>query len=207
MQTRFLPLAAFVLLMSCSPDKGGRDDNSGMAEGAPGGLSSRDTMPTSTDTGAAGEIVDASPAGVLSQMNVANTIEIQLSNLAARKATAPAVKQVAQKLATDHSKNREQVRALAQQLNVQLTPARGGSISAADSVAMPSDLEGESGAEFDRAFIRHEIADHQTSVQKIEAQLLPAAESPQIKEYLEKTLTEMKGHLASLQQVQQQLGS
>lgn len=63
------------------------------------------------------------------------------------------------------------------------------------------------GAEFDRAFIQHEISDHQTSIQRIETQLLPAAEAPRIKEYLQTTLTEMKGHLASLQQVQQQLAS
>ncbi|HEX2250829.1 MAG TPA: DUF4142 domain-containing protein [Gemmatimonadales bacterium] len=152
-------------------------------------------------------MVEAGPAGVLSQLNVSNTTEIQLSNLATRKASAPGVKQIAQKLATDHTRNREQLRALAKQLKVNLVPAQGGSVSAADSVAMPSDLEGKSGAEFDRAFIEHEIEDHQTNIQRIETQLLPTAESQQIKEYLGKTLTEMKGHLASLQQVRQQLGS
>ena len=177
-----------------------------MAQGAPADVSGRDTI-SSPGGGDSAGMVDAGPAGVLSQMNVANTTEIQLSNLATRKASAPAVKQIAQKLAKDHARNREQVQKLAQELDVKLVPARGGSVSAADSVAMPSDLEGKSGSEFDRAFIEHEINDHQTSIQRIQTQLQPAAESPRIKEYLEQTLTEMKGHLTSLQQVQQQLGS
>jgi putative membrane protein len=205
MNPKALSAAALILLLSCSPDTDRRGGDTGMAEGAPGGISSRDTMPRSgADTVG---MTDAGPAGVLSQMNVANTTEIQLATLATKKASAPAVKQIAQKLATDHIKNREQVQALAKRLNVNIVPAKGGSVSAADSVAMPADLEGNSGAEFDRAFIQHEIEDHQANIQRIETQLLPAAESPQIKEYLEKTLTEMKGHLASLQQVRQQLGS
>ncbi|HZB27575.1 MAG TPA: DUF4142 domain-containing protein [Gemmatimonadales bacterium] len=197
--------AALLLMISCSPDSNRQGGDTGMAEGAPGGISSRDTMPRSgADTAG---MDDAGPAGVLSQMNVANTTEIQLSTLAAKKASAPAVKQIAQKLTTDHTKNREQVQALARQLGVNLVPVKGGSVSAADSVAMPADLVGKAGAEFDRAFIEHEIQDHQANTQRIETQLLPAAESPQLKEYLEKTLTEMKGHLASLEQVRQQLGS
>lgn len=205
MNAKVLSVAALILVISCSPDTDRHRGDTGMAEGAPGGISSRDTMPRSgADTAG---MADAGPAGVLSQMNVANTIEIQLSTLASKKASAPAVKQIAQKLAKDHTRNREQLQALAGRLNVNLVPARGGSVSAADSVAMPADLEGKSGAEFDRTFVRHEIEDHQANIQRIETQLLPAAESPQIKEYLEKTLTEMKGHLASLEQVRQQLGS
>lgn len=205
MNAKVLSVAALILVISCSPDTDRHGGDTGMAEGAPGGISSRDTMPRSgADTAG---MADAGPAGVLSQMNVANTIEIQLSTLASKKASAPAVKQIAQKLAKDHTRNREQLQALAGRLNVNLVPARGGSVSAADSVAMPADLEGKSGAEFDRTFVRHEIEDHQANIQRIETQLLPAAESPQIKEYLEKTLTEMKGHLASLEQVRQQLGS
>jgi putative membrane protein len=205
MNPKISSAAALLLLISCSPDSNRQGGDTGMAEGAPGGLSSRDTMPRPGGDTAA--MADAGPAGVLSQLNVANTTEIQLSTLAARKASAPAVKQIAQKLATDHTKNREQVQALARELNVNLVPARGGSVSAADSVAMPADLDGKSGAEFDRAFIQHAIQDHQANIQRIETQLLPAAESPQLKGYLEKTLTEMKGHLASLDQVRQQLGS
>jgi putative membrane protein len=178
-----------------------------MADSAPGGISSRDTMqPVMGDSAAISAADATTPAGILSQLNVSNTMEIQLAALASKQAASPEVKQVAKKLATDHSKNREQVQALAQELDVTLTPARGGSLSGADSVALPPDLQGKSGADFDRAFIQHEINDHQSNIQKIETQMLSSAQDPQLKSYLQKTVTEMQSHLASLEQVQERLG-
>jgi len=179
-----------------------------MADSAAGGLSSHDTMSAMAgDSGAVSGNTAVTAEGVLSQMNVANTTEIQLSTAAAKKARSAPVKQIARKLAADHTKNRQEVRALAQKLNVSLTPGQGGSVSAADSAAMPSDLQGKSGADFDKAFVQHEIDDHQANIDKIQHQILPALQNEQIKSYLQKTVTEMQGHLSSLQKVQQQLGS
>jgi putative membrane protein len=208
MKLLLLSVAWSALLISCSPDNDRRSGDVGMAEGAPGGISSRDTMPATTaDTGAVGGNTGVTPAGVLSQMNVANTTEIQLSTLASKKATSPQVKEIARKLVTHHSKNREEVRALARKLNVTLTPAQGGSISSSDSVALPQELQTQSGAEFDKAFVRHQITAHQANIDRIQNQTLPAVEDAQLKAYLQKTLTAMQGHLASLQQAQQQLGT
>ena len=207
MKIVLFPTAVLALLMSCSPANDRRGGDTGMADSAPGGLSSRDTMPSSGDPAAVSGNSSATPEAILSQMNVANTMEIQLSTLATKKAASSKVKQVAQKLVADHSKNREQVRALAQKVNVQLTPSQGGSVSAADSVAMPPDLQGKSGADFDQAFIQHQIDDHESSIQRIQTQILPAVQNDEIKTYLQKTVTDMQGHLTSLKQVQQQLGS
>jgi putative membrane protein len=208
MKHPLISAAVLALLVSCTSGNDRRDGDTGMAEGAPGGISSRDTMqPVTADSAgvSAGEV--STPAAILSQMNVANTTEIQLATLASKKATSPDVKRIARKLVADHTKNREQVRALAQKVNVTLTPAQGGSISAADSVAMPADLQGRSGADFDRAFVQHEIEDHRSNIQKIETQMLPSSQDAQVKGYLQKTVSEMQTHLASLEQVQRQLGS
>ena len=72
---------------------------------------------------------------------------------------------------------------------------------------MPSDLQGKTGSDFDRAFVQHEIDDHQSNIDKIEKQILPSIQNEQVKSYLQKTVTEMQSHLSSLKQVQQQLGS
>jgi len=215
MRTVFIPVAVVAVLVSCSSGNR-RNTESGMVEGGAGGLSTRDTIPSgamgsprsdSTAKTADSSATASSPAAILSQMNVANTTEIQLATLAAKKASSPKVKQIARKLATDHSKNREQLRGLAQKLNVTLTPAQGGSVSAADSAAMPPDLQGKSGRNFDRAFVQHEIADHQSNIQKLQTQAIPSAQDAAVKAYLRKTITEMQAHLSSLKQVQQQLGS
>jgi putative membrane protein len=208
MKTLWLPAAALGLVLACSSGDNRRGGDTGMADSAPGGMSSHDTMSMSGDSSTAvGGNTAVTPEGVLSQMNVANTTEIQVSTLASRKASSASVKQIAKKLAADHTKNRQEVRALAQKLNVNLTSAQGGSVTPADSAAMPADLQGKSGSDFDKAFVQHEIDDHQANIDKIETQIMPSMQNEQVKAYLQKTLTAMQGHLSSLQKVQQQLGS
>jgi putative membrane protein len=209
MRSALLPAAALAFLTFCSPGTD-RQSDTGMANDPAGGMSSRDTAPSSApapaggDTGAGNE---ATPPAILSQMNVANTMEIQLSRMASKQATTPAVKRIATQLVTDHSKNRKEVTALAKKLNVSLTPAAGGNVGASDSAAMPADLQGKSGPDFDRAFVQHQIQLHQNNIQKIQNQLLPAVQEPQLKTYLQKTLKEMQGHLATLEKTEQQITS
>lgn len=207
MRSALLPAAALALLTFCSPGND-RQSDTGMANDPAGGMSSRDTAASSAPApagGAAGTGTEATPPAILSQMNVANTMEIQLSRMASKQATTPAVKRIAAQLVTDHSKNRNEVTALAKKLNASLTPAAGGSVSASDSAAMPAELQGKSGAEFDRAFIQHQIQLHRNNIAKIESQLLPAVQEPQLKAYLQKTLKEMQGHLATLEKTEQQI--
>jgi putative membrane protein len=213
MRYAVLPSALLVLVVSCSSGDQ-KSSETGMAEGGAGGLSTRDTMPATTDTmsftrpgSSTGTEAASAPAAILSQMDVANTTEIQLSTVAAKKASSPRVKQIARKLAADHTKNREELRALAQKLNVTLTSGQGGSVSAADSAAMLPDLRGKSGRVFDRAFIEHEINDHQSSIAKLQTQVIPSVQNADIKAYLQTTVKDMQGHLSSLKQVQKQLRS
>jgi putative membrane protein len=207
MKATLLPAAALALLTFCSPSGDRQNRETGMGGATAGGISSNDTMPTaSSDSAATGEAAPT-PAAMLSQLNVANTTEIQLAGIAAKKATSAQVKQIARKLVTDHTKNRAQLRALAQKLDLNLTPAQGGDISSADSAAMPSDLQGATGADFDKAFVRHEIEEHQANIEKIRGQMIPAAQNQQVKSFLQKTVSEMESHLAALQKAQQQVGA
>jgi putative membrane protein len=209
---RYAVLTLLALLVSCSPGNR-RSSDTGMVEGGAGGLSTRDSMPSTTDTisftradsGKTG--ASSAPAAILSEMNVANTSEIQLSTVAARKARSPKVKQIARKLAADHAKNREELRALSQKLNVTLTPAQGGSVSAADSAALPVDLRAMSGRNFELAFLDHEIEDHRSVIERLQTQVIPSVQNADIKAYLQKTLKEMQSHLSMLQQMRKQLGS
>ncbi len=215
MRTVLFPAAALALLTFCTPGNNRQSGETGMAGGA-GGQSSSDTMASSSAANSSSAAADtatnnaaspATPAAILSQLSMANTMEIQLSKMAQKKASSPKVKQVAAKLLADHSKNEAQLKALAKQLNVTLTPSAGGNPTAADSAAMPSELQGKSGAQFDQAFVQHEIDDHQSNIEKIQTQMLPSAQNAQVKSYLQKTVTAMQGHLASLQQAQKQLSS
>lgn len=193
MRRVLFPAAALALLTFCSPGNNRRTGETGMAT---------DTAahPSADSASAAPAAEAATPVAILSQLYMANTTEIQLSKLAQKKASSPLVKRVAAKLAADHAKNREEERALAQKLNITLTPT-------SDSAAVPSELQGKTGRDFDKTFVEYEIKAHQDNIDKIQTQLLPAASSPEEKAYLQKTLTAIQGHLASLKQVQEQLDS
>jgi putative membrane protein len=195
MRSVLLPAVVLTVLTSCSPaDNNRRARETGVAEGAPPG----DSSPADSTI---------RPDAILSQLYVANTAEVQLSRLVARKASAPAVRQLARRLAADHAKNREEARALAQKLNLSLIPAAGGDISVADSASVPPELQNKTGRDFDEAFVAHEIKEHEDNIEKIRSQLLPAAQNPELRAYLQKTLTAMQEHLANLKQTQQQIGS
>jgi hypothetical protein len=47
MPPKVLLPAALLLLLSCAPENDRRRGDTGMSQGAPGGISSRDTMPVS----------------------------------------------------------------------------------------------------------------------------------------------------------------
>src|SRR3954463_4386702 len=110
MKRPVLPVAVLALLTFCSPDRNRQTPETGMGGATAGGLSSNDTMPTGgADSSAPAGAATPSPAGILSQLSVANSAEIRLANMVAKEATSPQVKQVARKLAADHGKNLEQL--------------------------------------------------------------------------------------------------
>jgi putative membrane protein len=177
-------------LLACSSGNNRHNSESGIA---------RDTA-ASVVSDSAGVTVP----GLLSRLYMANTTEIQLSRLAARKAASPSVKQIATKLASDHARNREAEQALAQKLDISLPPAALGD-AAPDNTAIPPELDGKTGTEFDRVYVEHEIVTHQANIEEIQNRLLPMTRSPEVRAYLQKTLTLIHGHLEALKRVRQQL--
>lgn len=223
MRWLLLPAAAAVLVVSCNSGRDARSGSSGSETGMSGGTSgapaSRDTATsagggaTGTTSGATSTTGAASPSGatgeamdasaILSQLAVANETEIQEAKTAASKASSPQVKRFANALAQQHQQNLQQGRALARQMKISLT-AGTGTASESQSAAM-GEMAGKSGADFDRAFLEHQIQAHQQNIDKIQNTMLPAANDAQLKSYLQKTVTAMQGHLKQAQQLEEQL--
>ncbi len=160
------------------------------------------TTGAATPSGTNTEAMDAS--GILSQLASANQAEIQEAKDAQSKASNPQVKRFAAKLAHDHQQNYQEAQALAKRLGVTLA-APSGTVSESQSAAM-GEMVGKTGAEFDRAFLEHEVQAHQQNIDKIQNTMLPAAKNPRLKAYLQKTATAMKGHLQQAQQLEQRVG-
>lgn len=197
MRSSLLPAVALAALIGCSPgpnDRAAAEGGAGDTLGSTMGDTASATSPTGSDA-------PVTPAGTLSQLSTVNAAEIAMSRPAAKKARSPAVKRIANQLVKEHAQNQKELEALARQVDVNLTPPAGG--SPPDSAEMAS----LTGAEFDRAFVGKQIEAHQANINSVQNQFLPAAQNAQVRTYLQKTLTSLESHLASLEKVQQQLGS
>jgi len=225
-----LSTVALVWLAACGPrDNANRAGNTSGAganrTGNETGMSG-DTMPATRggagmdtgmrmdtsmrmDTGAGaramggGRMADSmDAAGILTMLSTANLQEIHEGKYVERNASSAAVKALARKLVADHSTNLQKGRALAKQLGV----SRRLPSDSAQANAAPVQLEGVRGAALDSVFVAHQLDAHQTNIDRIRNQMMPAAKNAALKQYLQQTLTGMEGHLRQIQQVQQRLG-
>ena len=85
--------------------------------------------------------------------------EVDFGKLAEQKAQSREVKGFARRMADDHGKANAQLADLAKQANIPLPNELDP-----DHKAMRADLEKLSGAEFDKAYMRGQVVDHQKTV-------------------------------------------
>lgn len=128
----------------------------------------------------------------------AGSAEIDLATLAGGKSQAPAVKQIAAKIKSDHEAAAAELKALAVQKDVALP----SSVSATQKAAKAR-LVTLSDAAFDRAFAAQMVGDHRLAV----ALFTTAAKSADadVKAFAEKTLPILKDHLQRSIDLQKQL--
>jgi len=126
------------------------------------------------------------------------TTEVQEAQVAQGKAQSPQVKQFAQRLIDDHTKNNQQLMTLAQQLGVTVptTP------TATDQQEM-SKLQSQSGKSFDHAYVQHEVTDHQHDITMFQQEIQNGSD-PQVKAFAQQTLPILREHLRLAQQLQKQ---
>jgi putative membrane protein len=124
--------------------------------------------------------------------------EVQVAQLAASKATDPAVKSFASMLVDQHTAANNEL--------VQLANSKKVELPAAPSRSMRSDVEKLSklsGDEFDARFMREVgIKDHEKDIKKFQ-KASEKAEDPQLKAWIDKTLPNLREHLAQAQKMPQ----
>jgi len=197
---KWMLIPAVVLAAACNtPDRNASQqtaavtDSTAVAQTAPADSTSMANNAASHQT--------LDDAAILAQLAQANTEEIRGSEVAVKQAHSGAVKSLAQKLEADHKANLKEGNALAAKL--------GGTPAQPDTSATPemTALQGKSGAAFDSAFVQQEIQDHQADIDKLQNTFLPAAQSPELKALIQKTIPTMQKHLAAAQAAQKKLGT
>jgi putative membrane protein len=117
-----------------------------------------------------------------------NQMEIEISRMAAQKATHPDVKAYAQRMVDDHTATLQQIQDLAQNKNVQMQdhdPSKNRNTSRLNSL---------SGQEFDRAYMTQQVRHHQKDVAEFERQAKSNGD-PEVRAFAEKTLPTLRDHL------------
>src|SRR5262249_46404417 len=115
--------------------------------------------------------------------------EVALGNLAREKASDPAVKEFPRKMIDDHSKANIELKKLANQKRVDL-PAEADPNTQKEL----DRLSKLSGIDFDRAYMKLMVSDHQKDVAEFNKQMQSATD-PDVKAFVEKTLPTLQQHL------------
>jgi putative membrane protein len=125
--------------------------------------------------------------------------EVEFGQLAEQKGGSAAVKDFARQMVADHGKANQQLAQLAQTANIPLP--RGPD---EEHRAMRNQLEKLSGTDFDLAYIRAQVGDHQKTAQLLEWEI-GSGQDPQIKAFASQILPVVLRHLEMARAVQYQL--
>ncbi len=136
----------------------------------------------------------------------ANTADIETGKLASERGHSNEVRQFGAMLARDHAMVRQQGRDLAKKLGVTPTPPAGDQ-SAKDQAVLIRRLGGLHGAEFDRAFLQHEIQFHKDVIAAVKATLLPAIKNEELRALVVKVAPAFQAHLQMAENLGKQLAA
>jgi putative membrane protein len=143
-------------------------------------------------TKAAPALDDAAIVGIF---DAANGWDIETGSLAAQKASRETVKSFGAMLARDHDAVRKQGRDLAAKLGATPTPVAADFALKKSHDAAMATLRGLSGAEFDQAFLEHEVAYHKAVIDAVTTAFLPAIKNPELKAFVEKVAPAFEAHM------------
>jgi len=137
----------------------------------------------------------------------ANQVDIDAGKLAQTKSSNADVKAFAKQMVTDHAAVNKQATALVKKLKVKpeasetsRSLAQGGK----DNLAKLKGLN--KGAEFDKAYIEHEVAYHQAVIDAMDKTLIPDAKNAELKDLLVKVRPAFVSHLDHAKMIQDKLG-
>lgn len=156
----------------------------------------------STHAYAGGKLDDATIFAIFDQ---ANTADLWVGRLAVKKGQSEDVQMLGKMVAVDHVAVQQMGRDLAVKLNIIPTPPDNDS-SAENLAKTVALLQSKSGADFDRAYLQHEVLFHQSVVDALKKTLLPAIENEQLRALINKVLPGFEHHLAETKAAAKKIG-
>ncbi len=132
-------------------------------------------------------------ATIVAIFDAANTADIETGTLAVERGQSPEVRDYGAMLVRDHTAVRQMGRDLAKKLGVTPTPPAddAGAKSHADAMAR---LRKVPAAQFDQAFLAHEVTFHQGVIDALNTTLVPAITNAELKALVVKVAPAFEGH-------------
>ncbi|AUX35005.1 MULTISPECIES: DUF4142 domain-containing protein [Sorangium] len=148
-------------------------------------------------------VSDAEIAAVVSAVNAS---EMRRAQVALQSAQLPAVLDFARAMLHMHSEAEQRQSAFFAQLGISPRQNPVSAALVADATAFTASFSASDGS-FDRKYILTEIKAHSSGLSLIDEQLLPRAQSPEVRAELERfRATVVAAHLASAEQVLRSMG-
>lgn len=135
----------------------------------------------------------------------ATTADIWTGRLGVKYGESAQVRDLAKMVVTEHEAVQQMGREWAKQAGVMAQPPANDA-SAQNLANAIATLQSKSGREFDEAYLRHEMAFHQSVIDTIKASLLPAVQNAEFKALMEKLLPNFEHHLAATKEAARTLG-
>ncbi|HLV26163.1 MAG TPA: DUF4142 domain-containing protein [Gemmatimonadales bacterium] len=139
-----------------------------------------------------------SDATIVAIFDAANTADMETGQLASERARSSEVKNYGAMLVRDHRQVRQLGRDLARKLGVTPTPPADDQ-GARDHAAAMRRLREVPAAEFDRAFLQHEVAFHKAVLDAMNSTLIPAIDNQELKDLVEKVAPAFQAHMMAAQ--------
>jgi putative membrane protein len=150
------------------------------------------------------EYSDAELTGFINEFNDA---EVEVGQLATTKATDAQVKAFASRIVRDHQALKAHVNRAAQQLNLTSTGPEDDEDLREDHEAGMRDRRAKAkGAEFDEAFVEHEIRMHRKVLDEVK-DALGRTQSADMRTLLEKARDGIQGHLTTAEELEKKFGA
>jgi putative membrane protein len=128
-------------------------------------------------------------------------MEVELGKYASRHAASDRVKQFGQRMVDDHSKANDELKQVAEKKDMKL-PAEMNK----EQRATTDRLMKMTGADFDRAYMKTMVEDHEHDVAKFRTES-QSAQDPDVKSFAAKTLPTLEHHLEMAKEVSARTGT
>jgi putative membrane protein len=133
-------------------------------------------------------ITAMNPAVFVREAAIGNMAEVELGNLAMSKSSNADVKQFGQRMVTDHTKALEDLKAVAAKENFAVPTALDDK-----QRAVKDRLEKLSGGDFDRAYVKQMVRDHNEDVRAFQMEAQHGT-NPAVRDYAARTLPVLQDH-------------